>query len=189
MAKRLNNETAATIKERVYAKADEYGYINRTRVDNSTFMTTLAEDPNVGGVLSEYLERDKIRTYIKDGILNAYTKSRKREILVSNSPIDTIQQIYSIAVDIIKTVKDVTVCRSNDGRVFVVSTGTFLKWETALRKALELIAREPKLFIGESAPEICLQLVVLNLGITDGDKSLIADALRTIGVKAKFCDG
>jgi len=189
MAKLLNNETAAKIKEIVYTKADKYDYINRSRVDNGKFMTALVEDPNVGGVLSDYLERDKIRTYIKDGILNAYTKSRKKEILNSNSPLDTIQKIYSTAVNIIQTVGDVSVCRSNDGRVFVVSNGTFLKWETALRKALELIAREPKLFINGKTPEICLQIVVLNLGITDGDKSLITDALGAIGVKAKFCGG
>jgi len=189
MAKILDNKKAANIKELVYEKADKYDYINRSRVDNGKFMTALVDDPDVGGVLSEYLDRDKIRTYIKDGILNAYTKSRKKEILIRNSPIDTIKKIYSIAVTDIQTVGDVTVCRSNDGRLFVVSNGTFLKWETALRKALELIAREAKLFVKGKTYEICLQLVVLNKGITDGDKSLITDALEAIGVKARFCDG
>jgi len=187
MAKLFNNEKAMKIKEIVYERADKYDYINRGRVDNGIFMTTLVEDPDVGGVLSEYLDRDKIRTYIKDGILNAYTKSRKKEILKGNSPIDTIKKIYTTAVTIIQAAGDITVCRSNDGKLFVVSNGTFSKWETALRKALELIAREPKLIINGKTPEICLQIVVLNLGITDGDKSLITDALGAIGVKAIFC--
>jgi hypothetical protein len=62
---------------------------------------------------------------------------------------------------------------------------TVLKWETALRKALVLVAREPDLVV--DAPIICLQLAILNLGITDGDRKLITDALKTIGVKARFC--
>jgi len=187
MAKFLTNEQAIRIKEIVYAKADEYDYINRSRNENGQFMTALVEDTDVGGVLSQYLEKGKIRTYIKDAILNGYTKNRKRKILIENSPVDTIQKVYSVNVNIIQSLRDVTVCRSSDDKIFVVSSGTFLKWESALRKALELIAREPKLVVNGKTPEICLQLAVLNLGITDGDKELITDSLKAIGVKARFC--
>ena len=187
MAIFLTKEQAAKIKETVYAKADEYNYINRGRNENGQFMTALVGDADVGGVLSQYLEKGKIRTYIKDAILNGYTKNRKRKILIENSPVDTINRVYSVDVNVIQSARDVTVCRSNDGRIFVVSSGTFLKWESALRKALELIARESKLVVNGKTPEICLQLVVLNLGITDSDKKLITDSLKAIGVKARFC--
>ena len=187
MAKFLTTEKATQIKEIVYAKADEYDYINRSRNENGQFMTTLVDDYDVGGVLSEYLEKGKVRTYIKDAILNEYTKSRKKEILKGNSPVDTIHKFYSANVSVVQSVQDVTVCRSNDGRIFIVSGGTFLKWESALRKALELIARESQLFINGKTPEICLHLAVINSGTTDGDKKLITDALNIIGVKARFC--
>jgi len=186
MAKLVKNEKVSEIKEFVYEKADEYDYMNRSRADNGKFMTRLVEDPDVGGILTEYMEKDKIRTYIKDGILNSYTKNRKKQILKANSPIDTVKKIYSTEVNVIQTVGNVTVCRSNDGRIFIVSNGNILKWETALRKALELISREPDLLVNGKPPEICLQIVVLKFGITDGDKSLITDALGAIGVKAKF---
>jgi len=185
MANLVPKEKAAQIKKIVYAKADSHGLINKSRNENGQFMTALVEDPDVGGVLSQYLEKEKIRTYIKDGILNAYTKCRKKEILKRNSPIDTVQKLYSTNVNIIQADNDVSVCRSNDGKIFIVSSGTFLKWETALRKALELIARESRL-VNNKTPEICLQIAVLNLGITDGDKKLITDALKAIGVKARF---
>jgi len=183
----LPKEKAAQIKKLVYAKADAHGYISRSRSENGRFMTALVEDSEVGGVLSGYMEKGNIRTYIKDAILNGYTKSKKRQILKGNSPTDTIQKIYSIATNPIQISRDVAVCRSDEGRVFVVSSGTLLKWETALRKALELIANEPKLSIEGKPPAICLQLAILNYGITDGDKILISGALKAIGVKVRFC--
>ena len=187
MANRLSSEKATQIREIVYARADTHGYINKGRNENGRFMSDLVEDSEVGVALAEYMDKGDIRTYIKDAILNGYTKSRKREVLKGNSPTDTIQKIYSTAVNIIQKVEDVYVCRSDKGEFFVVSNGTFLKWETALRKALELVAQQPKLSVDGKPPEICLQLVIMKFGITDGDKKLVIDALKAINVKARFC--
>jgi hypothetical protein len=184
---KLPKEKAVQIKELVYIKADTYGYITRGRKENGQFMTALVDDPTVGGVLSTYMEKGNLRTYIKDAILNGYAKNRKMEILKRNSPTDTVKKVYSVTTSIIQSTGGVTVCRSDDGKIFVVSSGTVLKWETALRKSLELVAREPSLIVNNQTPVICLQLAILNLGITDGDKTLIIDALKAIGVEARFC--
>lgn len=189
MSVKLPRAQAAQIRNIVYAKADAHHYISRARNENGQFMTALVDDPDVGGVLSAYMEKEAIRTYIKDTILNRYTKRHKDKILEGNSPTDTIQKVYSVASGEIQTAGCVTVCRSEDGRIFVVSSGDLRKWETALKKALELIARQPKLVVGDKFPEICLQLAVLNHGLTDGDKKLITDALNVINVKARFCGG
>jgi hypothetical protein len=82
----------------------------------------------------------------------------------------------------------VSVSRSDDGRIFVVSGGTVLKWETALRKALELIAREAGLSVGGKTPEICLHLVATNNSLTTADKNHIMAALGAVGVKTIFCN-
>jgi hypothetical protein len=184
---KLPKEKADQIRNLVYAKADAYGYITRGRNENGQFMTDLVDEPTVGGMLSSYMEKSNIRTYIKDAILNGYTKNKKKEILKRNTSTETIQKVYSVTANVIQSVGCVDVCRSDDGTIFVVSSGTVLKWETALRKALELVAREPDLVINSQPPVICLQLVILNLGITDGDKKLIIDALNTIGVNVRFC--
>lgn len=186
MSVKLPREKAAQIRRVVYAKADEHRYISRMRNENGQFMTALVDDPDVGGILSDYMEKEAIRTYIKDTILNRYTKQRKSEILNGNSPTDMIRKVYNIAVVQIQTEGCVTICRSEDGRIFVVSSGDIRKWETALKKALELIARQPKLVVEGKFPEICLQLAVLNHGLTDGDKKLITDALNAINVRARF---
>jgi len=193
MAKSLPQKISAQVKQAVYKKADEHGYGARTRADNSAFMDTLVADADVGGVLKNYMDSAVIRTYIKDGILNAYAKQRGREILSAKPATDTVKQLFDVDTSVIQKYKDngktVSVCRSDDGKIFVVSEGTVIKWETALRKALDLIAREPRLIINGVTPTICLQLADINASITDGDKKHITAALTAISVKARFCGG
>lgn len=192
MASVLPKKKAALVKTSVYAKADEFGYSTRSRTENNQFLDSLVEDPEIGGILREYLAKEKVRTYIKDGILNAYAKQFTKSALNEVSPTDTIQQIYSVSSSIIQqcTGKNarVSVSRSDDGRIFVISGGTVLKWETALRKALELIARETGLSVNGVTPEICLHLVATNNSLTVADKKHITTALGAIGVQAIFCN-
>lgn len=188
----LPKKKATLVKTGVYAKADEFGYSTRSRTENNQFLDSLVEDAEIGGVLCDYLPKEKIRTYIKDGILNAYAKGFTKNALDEVSPTDTIQQIYGVSSSVIQqcTGKDarVSVFRSEDGRIFVVSGGTVLKWETALRKALELIARESGLTIDKKTPAICLHLVPTTNHLTAADKKHIQTALAAIGVQAVFCD-
>jgi hypothetical protein len=189
MAKSLPAKIAKQVKLTVYKKADEHGYGSRTRVDNGAFLDALVDDPEVGGVLKEYKAKENIRTYIKDAILNAYAKKRKRELLSAKTATDTVKTVFGVEVNDIQKEQGVTVCQSNDNRFFVVSEGTVLKWETSLRKALELIAREPGLIMDGMTPAICLQLADISASITDGDKKHITTALDAIFVKARFCSG
>jgi hypothetical protein len=192
MASILPKKKAAQVKTRVYAKADEFGYSTRSRTENNQFLDSLVEDTEIGGVLREYLAKEKVRTYIKDGILNAYAKQFTKSALNEASPTDTIQQIYGVSSSIIQqcTGKNarVSVSRSDDGRIFVISGGTVLKWETALRKALELIARETGLSVNGITPKICLHLVATNNSLTVADKKHITTALGAVGVQAMFCN-
>lgn len=192
MATVLSKENALLVKTKVYAKADEFGYSTRSRIENNQFLDSLVEDPEIGGVICEYLAKEKVRTYIKDGILNAYAKRSTNNALGEVSPTDTIQKIYGVTSTVIQQCagKDarVSVSRSDDSRIFVVSGGTVLKWETALRKALELIARETGLSVDGKTPEICLHLVATNNSLTVADKTHITTALNAVGVKAIFCD-
>jgi hypothetical protein len=154
-------------------------------------MDELVNDPEVGGILKEYMDKEKIRTYIKDGVLNAYAKDKKNAILAAISPEETVRQLFNKDSFVIQECKGkdngLCVCRSTDGLIFVISTGTVLKWETALRKALELIAREPTLILNNIQPSICLKLAVASEDFTDGEKKHIETALAAISVKALFC--
>lgn len=193
MAKVLTSEQKAQIKKVVFEKADAFGYASSGRSDSGKFMDELVEDSEVGNILKQYMAKERVRTYIKDTILNAYTKELTRKILTAISPSDTIRELYGVESSIIQKCsgKDasVSVSRSVDGRIFVTSGGAVLKWETALRKALELIARQPMLIVDDATPIICLHLAVVSQDITDGDKKHITDALAAISVKAYFCGG
>jgi len=186
----LAKEKADQVKALVYAKADKCGYITRSRTENTQFLNELVDDPEVGGVLSQFYAKGNVRTYIKDGILNAYTKKLVNKILDGVSPINTIRQIHKISSSLIQqcTGKEskLSVLRATDGRIFVVSGGTVLKWETALRKALELVARQPKLSKNGTPPAICLHLVITNNSLTAADKKHIKTALAAVGVEAVF---
>jgi hypothetical protein len=192
MAKVLKSQQKAKIRKAIFKKADSFGYSSSGRIDNGRFMDELVEDPEIGGVLKEYMTKERIRTYIKDSELNAYAKKKVNDALDAVIPTETIEQVYGMAAMIIQVCTGksnrVTVSRSADGRIFVVSGGTVLKWETALRKALELIAKQPGLTIEGRTPSICLNLVSTTSDLTVADKNHITTALKAVRVRAVFLD-
>lgn len=192
MANRLPKQARAKVIELVYKKADEYAYMECDRVKNGQFMDMLVEDPDVGGLLRQYMPKERVRTYIKDTILNRYTKEATSRTLSSKTPEQIIKEEYGESSSVIQKVKgsayDCHVLRSEAGNIFIVSEGTLLKWETALRKGLEIIANEPNLTIEGKVPSLCLKLSLAGQSPTDADKKLIRTALAAAGVKATFCD-
>lgn len=176
----------------VYKKADEFGYMECDRVQSGRFMDLLVDDPEVGLILIEYMPKERVRTYIKDTILNRYTKLVNNRALAAVTPEDTIKEVYDDTVAVIDNFTSkgnvLSILRSEEGTIYVVSSGTVLKWETALRKALEIIASKPTLTVSGKAPCICLKLSTPTKALTDADKKLIQSALGAVGVKAVFCD-
>lgn len=191
MPKTLSDAQQKRIKKAIYKKADEFGYMTSGRIESGRFMDELVEDPEIGGVLKEYMSKERIRTYIKDGVLNAYTKAKNKKALSGVTPENTVKRLFNDSAAVIQKCSGknsgVFVLRSEDGKLFVVSGGTALKWETALRKALEIIAREPGLIVENQPPYICLQLSEASQALTDADRNHIRTALNAIGVKAIFC--
>lgn len=187
----LTKETEKRVKKAIYKKADEFGYLTSGRVESGQFMDSLVAAPDIGGVLKEYMPKENIRTYIKDGVLNAYTKAKKNILLDAMAPEAVIQKVYVKTAVIIQSCSGknagVFVLRDDDGRIYVISSGTVQKWETALRKALDIIAREPGLTINEITPDICLRLAEVGQSLTESEKTHIATALEAINVKAVFC--
>ena len=192
MPKRVPNKKAEQIKALVRQRADAAGYITSNRTENTQFLDSLVADETIGGVLREYLPKDRVRTYIKDGILNAYAKQSFNSALEAVTPVATIQKKYGVAAEIIFQGKDkearLSISRSEDGRIFVVSGGTVLKWETALRKALDIIAQKPTLIIDGKTPSICISLVDTNNSLTEADKNHISIALAAVKVQVAFCN-
>lgn len=58
MANRLPQQVREKIICIVYRKADEFAYMECDRVKNGQFMDILVEDPDVGGVLRQYMQKN-----------------------------------------------------------------------------------------------------------------------------------
>lgn len=180
------------IREAIFKKADSFGYSSSGRIDSGRFMDNLVEDPEIGGVLKQYMDKERVRTYIKDSVLNAYAKQKIKDAFDAVDPTETIEKVYDVKALKIQTgtgkSNKVTVLRSADGHIFVVSGGTVLYWENALRKALELVAKQPGLTIEGRTPSICLTLASKTNSLTIADKNHITTALKAVRVQAVFLD-
>lgn len=191
MANALPKNVQSKIRKAVYKKADEFGYMECGRTESGRFIDTLVDDAEVGRVLIEYMPKEKVRTYIKDGVLNMYAKNLTKKALATSTPEKTVQDTYGETAFVIQRgtgkQSDLFVLRSESGVIYVVSGGTVLKWETALRKALDVIANEPNLIIGGKSPFICLKLSLGGQSLTEADKRHIVSALGAVGVKSVFC--
>ncbi len=145
MSKKVPNDIAKEIKELVYQAADRKNYLARSRTYNSTFLDQLVSMPEVGGKLTQYMPKAEIRTYIKDAILNRYSKDKAQEERPNDlAPI--IKELLGIDAYFMEceAKKRVTLFKSPADCCFiVVADGTLLKWETALRKALLYTASKP----------------------------------------------
>lgn len=185
--KKIPSGVREEIKAAVYAKADEHGYRQTGRVQNGRFMDNLVQDPEVGGKLAQFMPKAKIKTYIKDGILNRYAKDKIADDLSSDAA-EIIQEVLgqgSVEIEVKKS-KRLSLHRLDDEGLAVLAGGTFLKWETALRKALEYVAGAPGL-----PPENCDLHIVLILSVggeplTTGDIEHLNQALSIVGVKVFF---
>ena len=186
MAVKLPPEIGKTIKKLVFTKADDFGYGSRSRKENSAFLNSLAEDPEIGGKLQLFMRENQVRTYIKDGILNAYAKAEVRKKLNRISLETVIRQVYYVEAKEIGKVNQTCVYRSDNNDVYLVHTGTYLKWETALRKLLECVAATDSIVEKANTVNLCLLLTVGNGEMTLADQKQLEKALRYIGVKVYF---
>ena len=186
MANKLPKNVSREVRNRTYAKCDEYGYSSRSRTENTAFMNSLVEEPGIGGKLREYMTGEEVRTYIKDTLLNAYAKENVKRKLACLTPMAVVSSVFEIDTEFVGRLGETSICRSSVNSIYLVQTGTLLKWETALRKVLECVAAHPHLKENSSSLEMCLLLVVTNDELSYGDRHQIEVALNFIGVKVYF---
>lgn len=186
MANKLPPDIRKTIQKRVFAKADEFGYGARSRTENGAFLNTLAEDAEIGGILREYMSENAVRTYIKDGVLNAYAKAEVRKKLNHISNEAVIKRVYNVDTCEVGKKNQTCVYRDSNNAFYLIHTGTYLKWETALRKLLEYVASADAIKNNAASINLCLILTVSNGEITFADQELLEKALDYIHVKVFF---
>lgn len=192
MPARIPSKVQKLIRERVYAAADTANYLQSSRTDNAVLLENLCADQSVGGVVSQFVPKEKVRTYIKDAVLNRYAKEHK----ATQRPAQEDQiafcsdQFQVTNFSILDKQKDILVLKSQSAPIFVVLVeGTMLKWESALRKGLLYIAGHPLGKNKANAVHIVLSLFLGNTAMTPSDKKLLQSALERAGAVAYLWSG
>ncbi len=155
------------------------------RVQNRHFMAVLVADAEVGGVLSEYMSKADVKTYIKDAILNKYSKNKVSEAL-SVDQAKIIRTLYKHQPTQVEKRGRVTLYSLNKNEWLVLAAGTFAKWETALKQALEYVAGLKG--VGESVaiPKMLLMVSVKKADTVNADLEFVRRALALLKVDVHF---
>jgi hypothetical protein len=186
MPNRPPKNISDTLKMSIYNAADEANYMIMSRTEAGQFMDGLVRRKDIGGVLESYIAKPQVRHYIKDAVLNRYTKDKTRGAL-NIDLVGAIKREFGLDVTKSDDRDGVSLYRSQhcavDGKYVVVANGTYLKWETALKKALCFTATAP---FSQSAKliQILVVLYAQQKIITPSDKRLLANALKACGAKA-----
>ncbi|WP_375599074.1 hypothetical protein [Devosia sp. Naph2] len=171
-------EVARLIKDKVYEAADQAHYLTNSRTQNSQFIASLVDEAEVGGVLKGFMAPGEVRTYIKDAVLNRYSKDKAAEAVPDDFEALLARKFGKTYVEMERLDGGwlrLHRCLDKPGYV-VTSVGTYLKWETALRKALLYIPGKP-FSQGPNSVEVLLLLYAQGRRVTDPDRRLLEDAL------------
>lgn len=176
-----------TIRSKTFAILEERQYLSQSRKENGKLMDELVDHPEIGGIVAGYMPKAAVKTYIKDALINAYSK---RENAKSFS-IDVVETRLSAhegsPVHLIEGScnKKVLFLRANNGTLIVAGVGLISKWETALRKALEFIERAPKLPPMTGELKMYLLLSMKGKTLTESEKAHISNTLSLINVSVE----
>ncbi len=177
-----------TIRAKTFAILDERQYLSQSRKENGKLMDELVNHPEIGGIIASYMPKAAVKTYIKDALINAYSKKENAKSISTDavetrlsvhegSPVHLIEGSYN---------KKVLFLRADNGTLIVAGVGLISKWETALRKALEFIERAPKLPPTAGKLKICLLLTMKGKSLTDSEKAHISNTLSLVNVSVEI---
>ena len=163
---------------------DEKDYLSANRKRSGELMDVLVGDANIGSKIAEYCGKERVRTYIKDSILNRYTKDRTK------APEDwtpIINELYDAECVEVGNHTDLRLFRDGSGTIFVASHGRLIKWETGLRKLLEYqVVYKNALLKHATSVELCLILTGGGGRQTSADFDLVRASLDNINIKLKI---
>lgn len=192
MATKIPKEIRERIRNRVYARLDEENYLMASRTENARLLENLCSDPEIGGIVCRYYPKERVRTYIKDAILNRYAKEHKVGLRPEpEEVVNFCRERYRVSdfhlLD--SGAKGVMLLKSAASPIYaVVVEGTYLKWETALRKGLLYVVGHPFGLNEQNTVRIVLSLFMSGEVLTPSEMKQFQCALSRAGAEA-YCWG
>ena len=188
MAIKIPKDTLDLIRRRVYEELDRANYLNSSRTDNATLLENLCANPDIGGIVGQYYQKERIRTYIKDAVINRYAKEHKRiQRPALEDQMEFCSRKYQVGnfAQIKSGDKDIVLLKSAQTPIYVVIIeGTMIKWESALRKGLLYVAARPFGNNPLASVHIVLSLYLGGMSMTPSEKKLLERALSRAGADA-----
>jgi len=172
----------AQVVSRVREQLEEAGYFSQGLFNSTVMLDDMAADSQIGGVLAQYMRKDKVRTYIKDCIIGKYAKKKNGELLSTERlKFELEKREGTVSLHAEKN-QVVTFINENDGCFIFAAKGTVLKWESALRKVLEL---RVQIDAGQEGMQVKTYLFLSNTGrtLTDGERQNLNRTLGLVNVK------
>ena len=182
MTAKVPDEVREKVTEIVFKMADEHCYLEKDRQANSNFMGQLIADPKIGGVLGSYIPKDKVKTYIKDALLNRYSKIKRARPEEIDHILTPHFGVMDGAIDY-DSKNDVSLHKlKGNALVFAARVG-YLKWETGLRRLI-LFAAKCKAKAPEKIKNVSFALLIFidKKHINSSDKLQVETALKLINV-------
>lgn len=188
MPNSIPKDILETIRAKTFAILDERQYLSQSRKENGRLIDELVEHPEIGGIIAGYMSKAAVKTYIKDALINPYSKRENAKSIST----DVVEARLSVRegspVHLIEGScnKKVLFLRADNGTLIVAGVGLISKWETALRKVLEFIERAPKL--PPMTGDLRMYLLVLMKGksLTESEKTHISNTLSLINVSVEM---
>lgn len=183
----LPHDTNAKIKALIIAEIEEKKWMSMSKTAARALMTQLVERRDIGGRLKDYMPPEDVRTWIKEAVFNNYPKKKRGEAHDLLNHTSIIKGLYGCDCALIdEPSQDVRLYRSEGSHkssaFVVVADGTFLKWETALRKALLFLPGKPFMDTGVSVHTL-LTLYAKENHIIKSKKDHLAAALNRCHAK------
>jgi hypothetical protein len=130
------------LKERLWSLAAKVDWLNLSQRDKARYYGEWTADAEIGGVLSHYIDRARIRVYLKDTLLKPYQREASSD---RSRPLAVLG--YSPPFEIIQSWIKPHGCRLSNGTI--VSWGRADDWKAVLMATHEraFLCHEEKMFV------------------------------------------
>ena len=72
----IPSATRAGLKKKLWDEADRLGWSELSQAEKARYYEVWTKDPQIGGVVSRYLDGGQVRVYLKDTLLKDYGRAR-----------------------------------------------------------------------------------------------------------------
>ncbi|MBV9924483.1 MAG: hypothetical protein JOZ96_05525 [Acidobacteria bacterium] len=169
--------------------ADRHKYLQKGKNANAVFIDALVADPHVGRRLREFMPEERVKSYVKDALLNKYAKRRKGLLRDLGGVISAdFGKCFEVGYD---KERGVSLHRSEANTFIAAARTTYVKWETGLKKLLLYVAGLPDKTRGNGkgdGPRLLLVIHEHGNPVNESDKRLTERALGLVGVDCAWVD-